>query len=197
MAVKLRWKTLRNRATDLSKRIARRTGKPSAEASTRSHLGARVADIEKRALGTILHPFKSVTDRAADAITERVANKLIDRGLVEVDQAATRAIQRTVAMVAIGLWGATTAAAISLALSVAVGGQPKEWLVYVLIVSGALGLWNVAVFLQYLRQFRHLEGDTQRRLMILVASKIGVRGVVIIAVPVAVLLALGTARLLL
>ena len=67
----------------------------------------------------------------------------------------------------------------------------------VLIVSGALGLWNVAIFLHYLRQFRHLEGDTQRRLLILVASKIGVRGVVIIAVPVAALLALGTARLLL
>ncbi len=121
----------------------------------------------------------------------------LGRAEVEVDRAVAQAVQRTVAVIALGLWGATTAAAISLALSAAVGGQPKEWLVYVLIVSGALGLWNTAAFLHYLRQFRRLEGNTQRRLLILVASKIGVKGVVIIAVPVAALLALGTARLLL
>lgn len=190
-------KKLQRKATDFLKRLSRRAEEPSAEARTHSRLGAMVADVEKRALGTILHPFKGARDRAADAITERVANKLIDKGLVEVDRAVAQAVQRTVAVIALGLWGATTAAAISLALSAAVGGQPKEWLVYVLIVSGALGLWNAAAFLHYLRQFRRLEGDTQRRLLILVASKIGVKGVVIIAVPVAALLALGTARLLL
>ena len=119
------------------------------------------------------------------------------KGTVEIAPAAAQAIHGTVGGLALGLWGATTAAAISLALSAAVGGQPKEWLVYVLIVSGALGLWNAAAFLHYLRQYRRLEGDTQKRLLILVASKIGVKGVVIIAVPVAALLALGTARLLL
>jgi len=197
MNVRFRRKKLQRKATDFLKRLSRRAEEPSAEARTHSRLGARVADVEKRALGTILHPFKGARDRAADAITERVANKLIDKGLVEVDRAVAQAAQRTVAVIALGLWGATTAAAISLALSAAVGGQPKEWLVYVLIVSGALGLWNAAAFLHYLRQFLRLEGNTQRRLLILVASKIGVKGVVIIAVPVAALLALGTARLLL
>ena len=197
MTARLSWKKLQNQATDLFKRFPRRAGGPSAGAKVHSDLGARVAAVEKRVLGTALHPFKSVGGRAADTIADRLVNKVIDKGLAEVDQAAARALQRTVAAVAHGLWGATTAAAISLALSAAVGGQPKEWLAYTLIVSVGLGLWNLGAFLHYFRQFRQLEGNTQRRLLMLVASKVGVKGVIIIAVPVAALLALGIARLLL
>ena len=191
------WKKLQGQAADLFKRFPRRAEEPSAEARVRSHLGAKVSAVGKRATKAALHPFKSMGDRAAETIADRLVNKVIDKGLAEVDQAAERALQRTVAIVALGLWGATTAAAVSLALSAAVGGQPREWLVYTLIVSGVLGLWNLAAFLHFFRQFRRLEGDTQRRLLMLVASKVGVKGVIIIAVPVAALLALGIARLLL
>lgn len=82
-------------------------------------------------------------------------------------------------------------------LSAAVGGQPTVWLLYMLLVSGVVGLWNVATLFYYIRLFRQLEGDTQKRILMLVASKIGVRGIIIIAVPVAALLALGIGRLLL
>jgi hypothetical protein len=66
-----------------------------------------------------------------------------------------------------------------------------------LIVSGVLGLWNVTALPYYLRLFWQLEGGTQRRILTLVASKVGVKGVFIIGVPIAVLFALGIARLLL
>ena len=197
MTARLGWKKLQNQATDLFKRVPRRAEEPSAEAKVHSDLGAKVAAVRKRVIKTILHPFKGIGGRAAETIADRLVNKVIDKGLAEVDQAAARALQRTVAAVALGLWGATTAAAISLALSAAVGGQPKEWLAYTLIVSVALGLWNLGAFLHYLRVFRQLEGDTQRRLLMLVASRVGVKGAIIIAVPVAALLALGIARLLL
>lgn len=197
MTARLGWKKLQGQATDLFKRVPRRAEEPSAEAKVHSDLGAKVAAVRKRVIKTILHPFKGIGGRAAETIADRLVNKVIDKGLAEVDQAAARALQRTVAAVALGLWGATTAAAISLALSAATGGQPKEWLLYTLIVSVALGLWNLAAFLHYFRLFRRLEGNTQRRLLMLVASKVGVKGVIIIAVPVAALLALGIARLLL
>lgn len=191
------WKKLQGQAADLFKRFPRRAEESSAEARIRSHLDAKASAAGKRATKAALNPFKSLGDKAAETIADRLVNKVIDKGLAEVDQAAERALQRYVAAVAFGLWGATTAAAISLALNAAVGGQPREWLVYTLIVSVIMGLWNLAVFLHYFRQFRRLEGNTQRRLLMLVASKIGVKGVIIIAVPVAALLALGIARLLL
>lgn len=197
MTARLVWKKLRGQAAGLFKRFPQRTEEPSADTKMHSRLGAKVSAAGKRATKTALHPFKSMGGRAAETIADRLVNKVIDKGLAEVDQAAARALQRTVAAVALGLWGATTAAAVSLALSAAVGGQPKEWLVYTLIVSGALGSWNIAAFLHYLRLFRRLEGDTQRRLLMLVASKVGVKGVIIIAVPVVALLALGIARLVL
>ena len=191
------WKKLQGQAAGLFKRFPKRAEKPSADAVAHSQLGSKVSAAGKQATKTVLHPFKSMGDRAAETIADRLVNKVIDKGLEEVDQAAERALQRTVAIVALGLWGATTAAAVSLALSAAVGGQPREWLVYTLIVSAALGLWNLAAFLHYIRLFRRLEGNTQRRLLTLAVSKVGVKGVIIIAVPVAVLLALGIARLLL
>ena len=190
-------KKLQDRATDLFKRFPRRAEETSAEAKIHEDLGAKIAAFEKRMIKTILHPFKGLGDRAVETITDRLVDKVIDERLAEVDRAATRVFQSYVTAVALGLWGATTAAAISLALSAAVGGQPREWLIYILIVSGVVGLWNVATFLHYLRQFRRLEGDTQRRLLKLIASKVGVKRVIIIAVPVAALLALGIARLLL
>ena len=197
MTARLVLKKLQGQAADLFKRFPRRAEEPSAEANIHSRLGAKVSAVGKRVTKAALHPFKSLGDRAAETIADRLVNKVIDKGLAEVDQAAERALQRTVAIVALGLWGATTAAAVSLALSAAVGGQPREWLAYTLIVSGVLGLWNLVAFVHYLRLFRRLEGNTQRRLLMLVASKIGVKAVIIIAVPVAALLALGIARLLL
>ncbi len=196
MSTRLGWKKLQGQATGLFKRFPRRAEEPSAEAKTGSDLGGKAATVANRVKRTIPHPLEAITDRLVDK-GKRALNEVIDERLAEIDQAATRVFQRYVAGVALGLWGATTAAAISLALSAAIGGQPREWLLYILIVSGVVGLWNLAAFLHYFRQFRRLEGDTQRRLLMLVASKVGVKGVIIIAVPVAALLALGIARLLL
>ena len=125
MTARLVLKKLQRQAADLFKRFPRRAEEPSAEADIHSHLGAKVSATGKRVTKTALHPFKSLGDRAAETIADRLVNKVIDKGLAEVDQAAERALQRTVAIVALGLWGATTAAAVSLALSAAVGGQPS------------------------------------------------------------------------
>ncbi len=171
--------------------------KSNGEAKSRLPLIGRFGAVEKRVKRTMFYPFRSLGDKAVESVTDRLINKVINERSAEVDRAAAQAVQRTVAIIAIGLWGATSAAAISLALSAAIGGQPKEWLAYVLIVTGGLSMWNVAAFVYYLRQFRGLEGDTQRRLLILVTSKVGVKGLFIIGVPVVTLFALGIARLLL
>ncbi len=204
MNARLGWKKLQDRATGLFKRLPQRVAKPSTEAKIRSELGAGVVIAPKRVVRTILHPIKSLRNRAAKTIGDRllkikmrVFSKVADGKIEAFEQASILVVPRYVAGVAIGLWGATTAAVISLALSAAVGGQPREWLLYMLIVSGVVGLWNVTTLLYYLRLFRHLEGGTQRRLLKLVASKVGVKGVIIIAVPIAALFALGIARLLL
>ena len=196
MTARLGWKNLQDQARGLFRRRPRRAEKPSSEAKTHTGLGGKAATVVKRVKRSIPHPLNTFQDRLVDK-GMRALNELIDERLEEVDKAATRLIQRYIVGVVIGLWGATTAAATSLALSAAVGRQPTEWLLYVLIVSVVVGLWNLAALLHYIRLFRQLEGDTQRRLLMLVASKVGVRGVIIIAVPAAALLALGIARLLL
>ena len=198
------WNKLRGQVTGLFRRAPRKEEAPSTEAEARPEPGGNGGSAPKRLIRAATGPFKRLGDRAAEAATDRLANvwkrvliEAIDERLEAVDQAAARVVQRYVAAVAIGLWGATTAAAISLALSAAVGGQPEEWLIYILIVSGVVGLWNVAAAWHYVRLFRQLEGNTQRRVLTLVASKVGVKGGLIIAAPVAALLVLGIARLIL
>lgn len=196
MNARLGWKKLQGQAMGLLKRLPWRAQERSTQAKVRPVLGAKSATVIKRVAKAIPHPLEAIMGRFVDK-GKRALNEVIDERLADVDKAAARVIQRYVIAVAIGLWGATTAAAISLALSAAVGGQPREWLLYMLIVSGVVGLWNVAALLHYVRLFRQLEGDTQKRLLRIVASKVGVRGVLIIAAPVVALLALGAARLLL
>lgn len=196
MNARLGWKKLQGQAMGLLKRLPWRAHERSTQVEVRPDIGAKSAAVVKRVAKAIPHPLEAIMGRFVDK-GKRALNEVIDERLADVDKAAARVIQRYVIAVAIGLWGATTAAAISLALSAAVGGQPREWLLYMLIVSGVVGLWNVAALLHYVRLFRQLEGDTQKRLLRIVASKVGVRGVLIIAAPVVALLALGAARLLL
>ena len=196
MTARLGWKKLQGQATGLFRRRMRRGKEQSAEAKRQPDTSWKVAIVAKRVIRSIPHPLEVITDRLVYK-GKRALNEVIDERLAEIDQAASRVFQRDVAGVAIVLWGVTTAASISLVLSAAVGGQPTVWLLYMLIVSGVVGLWNVATLFHYIRLFRQLEGDTQKRILMLVASKIGVRGIIIIAVPVAALLALGIGRLLL
>lgn len=121
-----------------------------------------------------------------DERTETVLQKL--------DETAASGVQRTVAAVVIGLWGTTTAAAVSLAVATVLGHYPTEWLVYVALSSALIVSWNLATAVGVWRQYRRLDGDWQRRLRMLVASKLTVRHLLAVAVPVALLIGLGVWR---
>lgn len=190
-------KPLLERGVDFFKLPRRGKHKPTDETESLLPPPRRVVAMKKRVKRAMSSPFRSLGNKAVGSVTDKLIDRVVNERSADLDRAATQAIQRTIAIIAIGLWGAVMMAAISLALSVAIGGQPKEWLAYVLIVSGGLSVWNVATFVYYIRAFRRLEGNMQRRLLILVASKIGVKGLIIFAMPVVVLIVLGIARFLL
>jgi uncharacterized membrane protein YkvA (DUF1232 family) len=111
-----------------------------------------------------------------------------------LEETATSGVQRTVAAVAIGLWGATTAAAISLSVATVLGTYPIEWLAYVAVSVVIVVAWNVCTAVYYWREYRKLDGVWQVRLRRLVASKLTPRHLIVIGVPVLILIGLGIWR---
>jgi hypothetical protein len=198
--MKFDWKKFQDQATGLLRRFPLGAKEPSPEAKVRSGIGAKAGTVAKRMARGTLHPIKNLRARAANTVRTKLINMAARRVIKTIEggsPAFDQEIKNRFAGFAIGVWGATTAAAISLALSAAVSGQPREWMLPVLIVSGSMALWNLAAFLRVVNEFRHLEGNAQRRLSVIVASKVGLKGVVVIAMPIAALFALGIARLLL
>jgi uncharacterized membrane protein YkvA (DUF1232 family) len=116
--------------------------------------------------------------------------------LKRLDETSAGGVHNAVAAVAIGLWGTTTTAAISLAVSTTTGSYSIEWLAYVVMSSALVLVCNVTAAVYYWREYRKLEGVWQQRLRELVASKLTVRHLVMVGVPVLVLIAMGIVRAL-
>lgn len=117
--------------------------------------------------------------------------------LQRLDETATSGVQKTVVAVAIGLWGTTTAAAISLSVATAIGGYSVEWLTYVIVSTALVVACNVGTAVYYWREYRKLDGAWQERLRGLVAAKLTLRHLIVLALPVLVLIGLGILRVLL
>jgi uncharacterized membrane protein YkvA (DUF1232 family) len=154
-----------------------------------------------KTLSSSLRPLRdALIDRTTSSVVDkgrRVLEEVIDTRLAELDRASAQAVRRSVAIVAISLWGTTTAAAISLAIVALTGKYALEWTIYVAVSSALVGFWNITIALSYWREFRRLHGDTQTRLTTLVASKMRKRDLLAIAAPIVLLIALLAARLVL
>jgi uncharacterized membrane protein YkvA (DUF1232 family) len=162
-------------------------------------------------LAVLAYVLKTITQSIGpmrDALIERATSSVVDKGrrvlenvidtrLDEIDRVSRYAVRRYIAVVAIGLWGTTTAAAISLVMVMATGQYAIEWAVYAAVTSAFVGFWNISTAIGYFREFRRLHGDTQTRLVKLVAAHTRKRDLVAIVVPVLVLLSLFVARLIL
>jgi hypothetical protein len=153
------------------------------------------------ALKTILSAIGPLRDalieRATVTMTDkgrRVLEEVIDSRLAEFDRASAEAVRRSVAIVAISLWGMTTAAAISLVIVALTGQYALEWSIYVATASLLVGICNVITAVHYWREFRRLHGSTQTRLVTLVATRLRKRDIAAVVVPILVLLSLVIAR---
>jgi uncharacterized membrane protein YkvA (DUF1232 family) len=116
--------------------------------------------------------------------------------LERIDESATTGVQKAVVAVAIGLWGTTTAAAISLAVGMALGTHSVAWLTYVVLTSAMIITWNTATAWYFWDAYSKLEGKWQTRLRDLVIAKFTLYHGLMLAAPIVVLLSLGVARLL-
>ncbi len=114
--------------------------------------------------------------------------------LQKLEETATSGVQRTVAAVALGLWGTTTAAAVSLAVATVLGSYPAEWLAYVALSSALVVTWNAVTAVNVWRQYRRLDGNWQRRLRTLVAGSLTAWNLLAVALPVVLLIGLGIWR---
>ena len=124
------------------------------------------------------------------------ADDLLDRRFKEVESSAQLVVQKTVSSIVLGMWAATTIAAISLVLRTVMGTTPPEWIGYTGVVGGLVLAWNIAAMVGYYRQFRRLDDKWQRRILALATNCVTLYHVVAVGVPVLMLLCLLAFRLL-
>jgi uncharacterized membrane protein YkvA (DUF1232 family) len=124
------------------------------------------------------------------------ADDLLDRRFKDIESSAQLVVQKTVSSIVLGMWAATTVAAISLVLRGVVGATPPEWICYTVVVGGLALVWNIAAMVGYYRQFRRLDDKWQRRVLALAANCVTLYHVVAVGVPVLMLLCLLAFRLL-
>jgi uncharacterized membrane protein YkvA (DUF1232 family) len=158
---------------------------------------AVLAYVLKTLASTVLPMRDALIERATTSVVDKgrtVLEDVIDTRLAEFDRVSAHAVRRSIAVVAISLWGTTTAAAVSLAIVALTGKYALEWTIYLAVTSAFVGIWNVATALGYWREFRALHGSTQARLIRLVAWHTHLRDVAAIFLPILVLFALLVAR---
>jgi uncharacterized membrane protein YkvA (DUF1232 family) len=156
-----------------------------------------LAYVLKTLAGSLVPLRDALVEQAAGSVAEKgrkVLEDVIDSRLIELDRVSTHALRRSIGVVAIGLWGATTTAAISLAVATATGAYALEWTVYVAVTAALIAAWNVATAVSCWRAFRKLDGDARQRLVALVAARTRKRDIAAIVVPVLLLIALVAAR---
>lgn len=129
-----------------------------------------------------------------------VARDILKEGALEAIQeaeaAAETVVPRSVAAVTIGLWGATTAAAVSLAVSASTGRLETEWALYASVVASLVAAWNLGAAVRFVRRFRELDGTLRERLFRAFASRITLRHLAVLGVPLFLLITLAIARVL-
>lgn len=128
---------------------------------------------------------------ALDEVVDRRSDELLER----LDRAADETIGKYVTGVVIGLWGTTTAAALSLALTIIGGGYSREWAIYVGVTSLLVVAWNAAVALSFVRQYRQLDSHWRERLpTILGARVVRWRHLLAVGLPILAFFALAAAH---
>lgn len=153
---------------------------------------------------------KSQLEQRKQEVIEEVTDKLVAKGQVALhevvdqraeelfarfDKASAEAVDQSVTTLVVSLWGLTTAAAVSLALSVLFGGLSSIWMVYVGVTTALVLVWNIGVAIDYLRSYRRLSGKWQQRLRMAIAARLAWRHGVAIGIPVLMLLALAGLRM--
>jgi uncharacterized membrane protein YkvA (DUF1232 family) len=124
------------------------------------------------------------------------ADDLLDRRFKDIESSAQLVVQKTVSSIVLGMWAATTVAAISLVLRAVMGTTPPEWIGYTVVVGGLALAWNIAAMVGYYRQFRRLDDKWQRRILALATNCVTLYHIVAVGVPVLMLLGLLAFRLL-
>jgi uncharacterized membrane protein YkvA (DUF1232 family) len=124
------------------------------------------------------------------------ADDLLDRRFKDVESSAQLVVQKAVSGIVLGMWAATTVAAISLVLRGVMGTTPPEWIGYTVVVGGLALAWNIAAMVGYYRQFKRLDDKWQRRILALATNCVTLYHVVAVGVPVLMLLCLLAFRLL-
>lgn len=164
-------------------------------------------------LGWILSQIVPSVTRFKDSTIEQATDQLVDKGRValnevvdertdelleKLDSAADDAVQKYVTAVVIGLWGTTTAAALSLSVSLLSGGYTREWMAYVGATTLLVLSWNACVAALFLRQYRQLEQRWQDKLPRIIGAKVARwRHVLAVSLPITAFAALATAHVLL
>ncbi len=164
-------------------------------------------------LGWILSQIVPSVTRFKDNTIDQATDQLVDKGRValnevvdertdelleKLDSAAEDAVQKYVTAVVIGLWGTTTAAALSLTVSLLSGGYTREWMAYIGVTTLLVLIWNISVAALFLRQYRKLDQRWQERLPRIIGAKIGRwRHLLAASLPIAALVGLAMAHLML
>lgn len=128
--------------------------------------------------------------------TKQAAEDILDRRFEDIRSSAQLMVQKTVSSIVLGMWAATTVAAISLILRAVMGTTPPEWIAYTGLAGGLVLAWNIAAMVGYYRQFRKLDDKWQRRILALATNCVTLYHVVAVGVPVLLLLCLLALRLL-
>lgn len=142
--------------------------------------------------------IEEVTDKLVakgQAALHEVIDQRADELFARFDKASADAVDQSVTTLVVSLWGMTTAAAVSLALSILFGGLSSTWMVYVGVTTALVLAWNIGVAIDYLRSYRRLSGKWQQRLRMTIAARLAWRHGVAIGIPVLMLLALAGLRL--
>lgn len=144
---------------------------------------------------TIHQATDQLVEKGRDALNE-VVDERTDELLEKLDAKAEDIVQRYVTAVVIGLWGTTTAAAMSLVVSLITGGYTREWMAYVGITSLLVLAWNITVGISFWRHFRQLDERWQKALPRQLGARIGRwRHLLAVALPLLAFGALAVAHL--
>ncbi len=148
-----------------------------------------------------------------DDTVEQATDRLVDKGRIALDEvvdqrtedlihrldsAADEVLQRSVTAVVIGLWGTSTAAALSLAVSLLSGGYTQQWLAYIGITTLLVLAWNISVALIFLRRYRELDQRWQQALPRIIGARLARwKHVLAVGLPLLTLIGLAGAHLIL
>lgn len=155
---------------------------------------------------------KDQLSRTKDKAIEQTTDRLVEKGrnalnevvdqrseelLQKLDDAADDALAKYVTAAAIGLWGTTSAAAISLALSLLSGSYGPSWLLYVGLTSILVISWNLAVAILFWRRYQSLDQSWRERLPRIIGSRLmTAKNLIALGLPVLCIFGLAAAHLM-